>query len=534
MRFPKMQRTLVLVLGSASALAACGDEEVFEARLGSTERLIDREAEARITSGDEGLDQLAVVGDIDGDGVDDAVVRMFHVIPSSFDLIEFGTSVYVLYGGGAVTGALALSSLPSLTGPGASGPGAFGGDVAPAGDVDGDGLADFFIGVARTPGCGILHEDDADMHSGAYLVYGSATRLAGATSLATAGVFLRDPRPCTSTGGQSGLGDLDGDGKADFAITTVDTGKAQAASEVRVFYGRGTRLTGVVDVVATADATISPPPPQSSLSPFWTDARAAGAGDVDGDGYGDFLLHVPISPAATDIRLVRGGAARLSGTLAVAALAGTEILDNVPCRMRGVGLFQVIRNGETRGAALGDLDGDGADDFSLLSCGASAAVHRVFYGRAGGFPAQLRSGDEDAVLAVSGAGASRIAGGDVDGDGQADVVVSDAGRRDGNGGVAVIRGAAQRLSGTIDPVTQGIVYVGSPQRARGCVNLGGRACVVAEEVGVDVGVGDLTGDGRLDILVSAPSDQDVAPKQGVAGSSLGHAYVVSPPVATNP
>ncbi|MBC7973566.1 MAG: hypothetical protein H7138_01180, partial [Myxococcales bacterium] len=112
MRYPKMQRAIVFALGSTSALAACGDEDVFEARLGSTERLIDQEASARLASGDKSFDQLAVVGDLDGDGVDDAVVRMFHVIPSRFDLVEFGTSLYVLYGGSAVSGTLDVASLP--------------------------------------------------------------------------------------------------------------------------------------------------------------------------------------------------------------------------------------------------------------------------------------------------------------------------------------------------------------------------------------------------------------------------------------
>src|SRR3954468_15096447 len=63
---------LALVLGTA---AGCGSEDVFTPELGSKERVISREALARIANRDEGLVQAQVVGDLDGDGIDDALIR---------------------------------------------------------------------------------------------------------------------------------------------------------------------------------------------------------------------------------------------------------------------------------------------------------------------------------------------------------------------------------------------------------------------------------------------------------------------------
>src|SRR5262249_49992205 len=133
MRFRGPRHAVALVIASASVAAACGRDELFEPQLASGERLIDREVIAQLAKDDEALAQLAVVGDLDGDGIDDAILRTYGFIVSMVGPVESYqevSTVYVLYGGSTVTGTIDFSSLPSLTGAGG-----LDGGIAAVGDV---------------------------------------------------------------------------------------------------------------------------------------------------------------------------------------------------------------------------------------------------------------------------------------------------------------------------------------------------------------------------------------------------------------
>jgi hypothetical protein len=505
----------------ASTVIGCGDEELFALDLANNERVIDTSANARLADPARVLEQPRVVGDLDGDGIADAVIRTQFLSDPSDRAAGPGTTLYVLYGGANITGNIDFASLPSLTFAGVSGDG-----VQPLGDIDGDGLADFAIGFIT---------GDCNPGSNAYLMYGSATRLTGAQQLTDVSVAFHDPTPCLITTAVAGLGDLDGDGLADFAIGSVrDDGNTAPAtvSSMLVFYGNHQRLAGVVNPTTAADAILTVPN-QTGNPPIMMRA-----GDVDGDGFSDIIvgtLEEVTTREVVDFDLVRGSANRLTGQIALADMAHTA-LPTATCStpMASFGGF------------LGDLDGDGADDFSLMDCvnvpgnDSDATIYRVFYGNKAGLPAQLTVGDAAASLATSvatdqfGPVKSQLIAGDIDGDGILDLVLSDSTLHAGNGGVSVIRGNRGRLSGIVSPLESLITYVGTPFRVPGCTSansLGG-SCIAPEAVG-DSGVtlGDVTGDHMVDLLFAgADTEISLTPTPQYPG----RVYLVTPTATKKP
>jgi hypothetical protein len=478
---------------------------MFSLELRSNEQLIGTAAAARMANPDQGMEEMIVVGDLDGDGIDDAVVK-------SYSSIQGGT-MYVLYGGSGVTGSIDLASLPVLTATGhrvtMSPPGA---NIAALGDVDGDGLADFLFSVAGDGVCG-----------GAYLVYGSATRLTGSHAVSEVAALLNIPGPCNVGNFVAGLGDIDGDGKADFTISTQPLVASETA-KVFVYYGRGQRLSGTVDLAATADAVIIEP----GAKYVYGNGKAFRAGDVDGDGIADFIVRLPVDYQVLDARVVRGSATRLAGTVALGDIGHTQLPSDGYC----------FWSTEAYVFALGDLDGDGADDFSLVTCHPGTTKvygpveHRVFYGRKAGLPAQLEASDAAATLpAVFGPWTSQLLAGDIDGDGVRDLILADQNIHDENGGVRILIGEHERLSGAIDPESAALItYVGQPQRVPKCK--GRSSCVVPERIGAGVSLGDLTGDHRQELLIGAATDEyEILPGPGAA---MGHTYIVSSPVSSKP
>jgi hypothetical protein len=513
---------LVLALGSA---AGCGGEELFLPELGTNEHLIETAATARLANPDRGLELPIVVGDLDGDGIDDAVVRSVFLTPGADGQTVFGGAVYVVYGGSGVTGSIDLAQLPALIHvgwPSVSTPPS--GGIAPVGDIDGDGLADFVVSIEAGIECagprgGFIA--DTPPVAGAWVVYGSATRLTGSHEIKDVAALLNEPK-CGVVNHAAALGDIDGDGKADFAISS-QTFVFGDPYQVFVFYGRGQRLSGTVDLATTADAAIREPGATGGLG----EAGAYRLGDVDGDGLADFVVRLPFDRNSLDARIVRGSATRLAGTLALPDIGHTQLPGDNFC----------FFSDDSFAVALGDLDGDGADDFSLVNCerGTTRAygpvAYRVFYGSKAGLPAQLGTADAAATLVPTDSfWPSHLIAGDVDGDGIPDLIFADENLHDSNGGVHVIKGRRERLSGAIDPTAPtNVTYVGQPQRVPRC---SADPCVLPEKVGAGVSLGDLTGDHHPDLLIGANSDDyEIVPGPGTA---MAHTYVLSAPVIPKP
>lgn len=203
-------------------------------------------------------------------------------------------------------------------------------------------------------------DSDSPLGAGVWVVYGSATRLSGSHEIKEAATLLRDPQTCYRQDAVSALGDIDGDGKADFAINLSSTGVGDPP-RVLVFYGSGQRLSGTVDLPATAAATIAEP---GALG----DARAYRIGDVDGDGLADFAVRMTVNGTSPASRVVLGSATRLAGAVTLPDIGHTQL--------PGDDLSSCFWGTEGFATALGDLDGDGADDFSLLDRGVQFGLAR--------------------------------------------------------------------------------------------------------------------------------------------------------------
>jgi hypothetical protein len=248
---------------------------------------------------------VASAGDVNGDGYGDVIVGSM-----------LGFSAFLYYGG------------PEGPGPGpntsiSTGAFGFGVSVSSAGDVNGDGYEDLICGAAN----GIPPE--ASLWLG-----GPEGPAAVASQVITGdGTFAISTR---------GAGDLNGDGYADIVIGNPD------GQLFVVYYGGPDGLDTEAPFTGTGSTT------NFGLS-------VAGAGDVNGDGYGDVVI------SAKDRAFVYHGSD--SGLTAAPFITlqgpvGAQFGDSV--------------------AGLGDTNGDGFDD---LGVGApSGASAYAYLGSAEGLP----------------------------------------------------------------------------------------------------------------------------------------------------
>lgn len=286
---------------------------------------------------------VAGLGDLDADGHADFLVGAPGLGASAgagavvfgapdldaFDIEEVGNGVR----GFMLVGELA-SSLVGRT-------------VAALGDVNGDGIGDLAVGG----GSGYA----SDPHR-SYVVFGKLDEapvvleeLGELGELGTTG-FIVVGDPAGSIGQSIGaIGDIDGDGRGDFAV-----GDARIGLGGRVYVVLGKPDGAPVDVTQLGDAgfVIDAESPDDFLG-----MSVAGAGDMNGDGLGDLvvsaLLASPNGLESGAAYVVYGDPARTDVDLATLELGVRGFAIDGASPSSGAG-FAV--------AGVGDVDGDGLTD----------------------------------------------------------------------------------------------------------------------------------------------------------------------------
>ena len=257
---------------------------------------------------------LSVAGldDLDGDGLADFVVGAPGRDPGGMDSAG---SLYFFFGADG-------SLIQRLDSPMALA--RFGWSVANAGDVDGDGTGDIITG---TP---YLFGRNGVMSGGAFLLSGvdqsRIIRLHPTSILSLFGAVV------------DGLGDVDGDGIGDVAVGIPNQ------------YGQG----GAVRVYSGATGLLIHDFTRSYSSMHFCSA-VSGIGDLDRDGHNDILIG---SEVQDRFGQVTGGVDVYSGA------TGAVLFEDIHRGLADTGFG-------TRLAAVGDLNGDGVQDFAVGAPSAS-------------------------------------------------------------------------------------------------------------------------------------------------------------------
>ncbi len=260
---------LVGASGGAGALFVLTGPITTSVNLGGVEQVFRGEQD-----GDAAGCSVSFVGDVDGDGLDDILAGATGADQGRRS--DYGAA-YLLLGPATAVHDLSSADLALL----GEGYGDMAGqDVAAAGDVDGDGLADILVGIGGS-------EAGSRAGGAAYLLTGSTlAAMDSVASLSDADATLLG----LSEGDQAGFsvaaaGDVNGDFLDDILVGAP--GEASAGVEAGRVYLLLAPLLGT-STLDDARATFS-----ASRAGYLAGWSVSGAGDPDGDGLGDILLGAP-------------------------------------------------------------------------------------------------------------------------------------------------------------------------------------------------------------------------------------------------
>ncbi len=250
----------------------------------STRTLITADAIYRGDGNSDFLGQVLVgLGDVDGDKLPDWMVTAPNRDEGGVD----AGMAYLMFGGDYTTGETAISFVADVRYRGDAAGDLFGSSVAGGGDLNGDGLVDIFVGA---PGSDYNGEDSGRVYliPGRRVGWPLATTVLAADDVAFS-FFGSAPGEQIGGPGELGLADVTGDGTVEAFIlaSTVDLG-GEDAGVAYVFLGRSSGWGTAINV-SVADIVLQ----GAAAGDYVGTIDPAGAGDLDGDGFGEVFIGAP-------------------------------------------------------------------------------------------------------------------------------------------------------------------------------------------------------------------------------------------------
>lgn len=396
--------------------------------------------------------------------------------------------------------------------------------VSGCGDVNGDGIDDFIVGAplgdVPFPDCGR-----------AYVVFGrsgGSPAYQSAIANGTGGFVINGAAPSDQAGTiVRGAGDINGDGLNDLLVGAPLSDPATGLEAGRAYVIFGRQSTTAVNLSALGADGIELIGPAAG-------ARAGTsldhAGDVNGDGYGDFVVgaNFPGEFSSTNDKFfVVFGGTSLPTSFNLSAVGGTVAGFTIEESVHAERLGEVV-------SGAGDFNGDGLSDILVGSPNRNAfgampgGGVSVVFGKTSQTPVIMSNilagvGGQSFSGAVSGhdVGRAVASAGDVNGDGLVDIVFGAPLANNYAGDLQAGRvyvafgrtttGAAENILLTLVNGTGGFVIEGfhfTPPET-------GHQCGAAVS-----GAGDVNGDGLADVILGSPKT-DVG-----VNVEVGRAYVV--------
>ncbi len=422
----------------------------------------------------QGFGSAMAVGDFNNDGFEDLAVgaprRLAQMLPLFGD-VEAGT--VRIYRGSA--GGLTFSQEISQTGLDINEAGdRFGWSLA-AGDFDNDGRDDLAVGAPRD-------SIDGNVESGYVFVFrGAAGNMTAWARLDQGSMGAEEAYD--RFGWSLAAGDFNGDGRSDLAIGAPGEAPSGDPKAGYVFVYRGT-ASGLAEWVHFGQESLG------SVESGDTFGATLASGDFNNDGRDDLAVAAPNEKPSDEqycgwVYIFRGTASGLTGTQGL-----------------GQGALGTCTHQDFFGAALavGDFNEDGRADLAIGAPGKMISSQRqvgqvfIYAGAAGDLVAQQALtqtglGDNERWDAFGAA----LAAGDLNGDGDAELIVGAPGDTPGSdpaaGSIFVYAGGAGWLTN----------WVNRDQAGLGADEAGDR-------FGGALATGDFNGDGRRDIAVGAPGE----------------------------
>jgi hypothetical protein len=423
------------------------------------------------------------MSDVNGDGIDDFMLGA----PGN------ASKVYLFLGRSAWTDIDLASGTASAAYTVAGGGTGFGVVMRVVGDIDGDGYADM---VLTNPELGQTPSGDEGL---AAIIYGSSSPASIELSpiLPEGTAALYGPIADSYLGViVTPLGDINGDGLADFAIGGALPPLTPGDERLWIILGSTTRMSGIVPITDFSDAVITAP----GLTPgkiFWAEGC-----DINGDELDDIIISGPLAAG--------GGTERGQVFVVKGSAAPIDVdLRSIPADQTINGPFDNANIGTHFGC--GDINADGYYDL-LISAYTFDSLHgEVFYIPGAATPASainLADGPPSALFAgdapASGFGAGICSPGDVNGDGFEDII-----------GGAILKNTYQGYA---------YLFLGSASPASVDLSTGGTASATyigkpTSFFGQCLRIGDVTGDGLDDMVINAQNASG-------AGTGRGQVYII--------